>query len=275
MKRNISFFSSLFVASILATATANAAVTFQGIYKLTKGGAHQGVLILKKETLANGNRKVTSYVAFTDKRTNIGVYETDSKMNAISMTFTNGEAATITTFQGTLKGDQFVTTKTTAAANNPAVKGSAGTTVRVPGGTKFQWFSPDILKAAKGGLRPAEFMTVAFLVPEPGIQVVDLSVGPDEKIGNNIVMPVYSSPKDGVASWTIWVTNDLEPVRMNMVDLQADLVPTMSEAALTMTYDAKAIDATFGGPVKSQHKAVVVTAAPAAAPAAPVAPAKK
>ncbi len=266
---NLIRFSASTLAIILMAAfsfTANAAVTFEGFYKITRGGQHTGFFIARKETTAAG-MKLTDY--FSDgKETAMSVYEVGPKFNPLSASSRyRGVGPTLST-SGRVSGRTYSITKTIEAG----VKASEQLNLTLPGDVYFDIFLPDYIKMTKGGFPLGTKMVVIRLVDEPGVLVSDISLTAGDPVGPHKTTKIDVRPKDAEEPITFFVTAEGEIARILIRGLRYDLVPSLSEAVGKIPADMSDITATFGTMPKGLNK-VLTAPAPttAAAPAAPAA----
>lgn len=249
---------SLFAVTLGLTSSALAAVSFEGQYRLSSGSEVQGYFLMKKEVLPGGRNKVMTYSAGKDGRIDMAVKEADIKYTPVSVMHTARIGATTVTTTGSLRGSQYNVTRQTTGAGAPKTESMSLT---VPADVQFELFIPDYVKMVKGKLEPGTRMVITRLLDEIGISVVDVVLGQRTKVNGNDVVPVELRPKDAAPKIVLYVTDQMEIVRIELGPARADLMPTMKDAVGSLSPNMAEIEKIMGGAPKPQRKAVV-TATP-------------
>lgn len=133
----------------------------------------------------------------------------------------------------------------------------------IPSGALFEEFIPDYIKITKRDFVPGTTLLITKLLDDPGLSVVDVSIGQPVTVSGSKVFPLTITPKTKELPQIHYVTPEGEVIRMAQGPFTVDLVASLKDAAGTLPIDMKEVERVFGGVPKVVRKGAA-TPAPAA-----------
>lgn len=246
----------LFSTLMFSASQVSAAVVFEGFYKIMNGTQHAGFIVERRESIPNGNLRLTRYISLKDGSSESANLEVDSAFKPLNVYYMTKSGASTRTLRGAVSGGKFTGVETIG-------QGKKSLEFTVPSQTILDDFVPNYMMAqTKNKLLTGAKYTIARFVDVPGFSVVDARLGNAVNRPGLPGMELIQSPKTLEPARTSVISKDGETLSVKVGEYVATLVGSLNEAAGTIPANTKEVESVFGIMPKGFGPAMTALAAP-------------